>query len=104
MNQFNSSILLASSRIDVSQDDCKKIMSGDRPFNYFQEQQNGISTQNNFSANSTQASQQNTQQTNAKMTTEQYAKYLQYLEDNNQAQNYVQDNIRHNPINGAHAL
>lgn len=56
-------------KLDVSQDDCKKIMSGDRPFNYFaQEQQNGLSTQNNLSPNSTQVSQQNTQQTNAKMT------------------------------------
>lgn len=91
-------------KLDVSQDDCKKIMSGDRPFNYFQEQQNGLSTQNNISSNSTLSSQQNTTQTVPKMTAEQYAKYLQYLENNNQAQNYVQDNLQHNPINGAHAL
>jgi len=91
-------------KLDVSQDDCKKIISGDRPFNYFQEQQNALSTQNNLSTNNTQASQQNTTQTVSKMTPEQYAKYLQYLENNNQAQNYVQDNLKHNPINGAHAL
>ncbi|WP_120430228.1 zonular occludens toxin domain-containing protein [Acinetobacter baylyi] len=71
-------------KLDVSQDDCKKIMSGDRPFNYFaQEQQNGLSTQNNLSANSTQVSQQNTQQTNAKMT-EPY-----------QANNQVQRGLEH---------
>ena len=73
---------------------------------YFEQQgeKNGISNQNNASTNNTLSSQQNTSQTVQKMTPEQYAKYLQYLENNNQAQNYVQDNLQHNPINGAHAL
>lgn len=44
-------------KLDVSQDDCKKIMSGDRPFNYFaQEQQNGLSTQNYSATNNPQPS------------------------------------------------
>lgn len=44
-------------KLDVSQDDCKKIMSGDRPFNYFaQEQQNGLSTQNYSATNNPQSS------------------------------------------------
>lgn len=43
-------------KLDVSQDDCKKIMSGDRPFNYFaQEQQNGLSTQNYSATNNPQS-------------------------------------------------
>ena len=34
-------------KLDVSQEDCKKIIAGDRPFNYFAPgQQNGLSTQN----------------------------------------------------------
>lgn len=93
-------------KLDVTEQDCKKIIAGDRPFNYFEQQgeKNGISNQNNASTNNTLSSQQNTSQTVQKMTPEQYAKYLQYLENNNQAQNYVQDNLQHNPINGAHAL
>lgn len=45
-------------RLNVSQDDCKKIMSGDRPFNYFkeQQQQNGLSTQNYSATNNPQPS------------------------------------------------
>lgn len=44
-------------KLDVSQDDCKKIMSGDRPFNYFaQEPQNGLSTQNYSATNNPQSS------------------------------------------------
>lgn len=43
-------------RLNVSQEDCKKIMSGDRPFNYFQEQQNGLSTQNYSATNNAQSS------------------------------------------------
>ena len=44
-------------RLNVSQDDCKKIMSGDRPFNYFKEQQqNGLSTQNYSATNNPQPS------------------------------------------------
>lgn len=44
-------------KLDVSQDDCRKIMSGDRPFNYFaQEQQNGLSTQNYSATNNPQSS------------------------------------------------
>ncbi|WEH87861.1 hypothetical protein PX669_00145 (plasmid) [Acinetobacter soli] len=84
-------------KLDVSQDDCKKIISGDRPFNYFSEQQNQqFQTQQNPNIQQ--------QQTTKTMSPTEYAKYLQYLEEQNQSQNYVQDNLRHNPINGAHAL
>lgn len=91
---------------DVNQNDCKRLIEdGDRPFNYFaQGQQNALNNSSNTTPNNQISGQQNTTQTVQKMTPEQYAKYLQYLEDNNQAQNYVQDNLRHNPINGAHAL
>lgn len=91
---------------DVNQNDCKRLIEdGDRPFNYFaQGQQNGLNNSSNTTTNNQISGQQNTTQTLHKMTPEQYAKYLQYLEDNNQAQNYVQDNLQHNPINGAHAL
>lgn len=91
---------------DVSQEDCKRLIEdGDRPFNYFaQGQNNAYNNQSNTTTNNQISAQQNTTQTVQKMTPEQYAKYLQYLENNNQAQNYVQDNLQHNPINGAHAL
>ena len=60
-------------KLDVSQDDCKKIMSGDRPFNYFaQEQQNGLSTQN-YSATNNSHPSTSTSQTDK----EQLAKWKQ---------------------------
>lgn len=93
-------------KIEVKQSDCKNLIEhNDRPYNYFaQDQNNGFNTQANNTTNNQISSQQNTAQTVSKMTPEQYAKYLQYLEQQNQSQNYVQDNLRHNPINGAHAL
>jgi len=63
---------------DVSQDDCRRVIEdGDRPFNYFQQPQ--------------QVQQQQTQAApvNNQMTAEQYYKYLQYLEQTQQAQNTV---------------
>ncbi len=85
-------------KLEVTQQDCKKIIAGDRPFNYFEQkgQQNGLSNQNSSPTNNTLSSQQNTSQTVQKMTPEQYAKYLQYLENNNQAQNYIQSGLEHN--------
>lgn len=85
-------------KLDVSQEDCKKIIAGDRPFNYFSQQQQNQQFQTQQNTNIQQ------QQTTKTMSPTEYAKYLQYLEEQNQSQNYVQDNLRHNPINGAHAL
>ncbi|WP_151780155.1 zonular occludens toxin domain-containing protein [Acinetobacter bereziniae] len=61
-------------RLKVSANDCKNLIDkGDRPYNYFAEQKS-----NNL-GNSTLGSQ--TQVTNTeKMSPEQYAKYIQYLE------------------------
>ncbi|MAK30802.1 zonular occludens toxin domain-containing protein [Acinetobacter sp.] len=88
-------------KLDVSQDDCKKIIAGDRPFNYFvQGQQNAFDNQANTTANttanSTVSGQQNTSQPVPKMTAEQYAKYIQYLEDQNLAANSVQHGLERN--------
>lgn len=92
-------------RLQVSQTDCKKIMSGDRPFNYFaqQGQQNGLSNQNSNTASSSLYSQQNTTKDNAKMTAQEYELYLSYLHDQQQANNYVQPTLQNN-ITGANAL
>ncbi len=92
-------------RLNVSQADCKKIMSGDRPFNYFtqQGQQNGLSNQNSTTSGSSLYSQQNTTQDNAKMTAQEYELYLGYLREQQQANNYVQPQLQNN-ITGANAL
>lgn len=85
-------------KLDVSESDCKKLMAGDRPFNYFAEKKDTLTPTTSTTNLSTQ------QQTQNKMTPDEYARYLQYLDDKNQSHNYVQDNLKHNPINGAHAL
>lgn len=92
-------------RLKVSQSDCKKIMSGDRPFNYFaqQGQQNGLSNQNSNSASSSLYSQQNITKDNVKMTAQEYELYLSYLHDQQQANNYVEPRFQNN-ITGANAL
>lgn len=91
---------------DVSQDDCRRLIEdGDRPFNYFANNgySYGQSNQNTTATSNSISGQQNTSQAVSKMTPEQYYKYLQYLEDNNQAQNYVQDGLQQNNRQ-AHAL
>lgn len=67
----------------VSKEDCYRLANGDRPFDYFSEQQTAQNTM-----------QQPVQQLQ-KMTPDEYAKYLQYLNDNNQAnnQNYVSSSL-----------
>lgn len=67
----------------VSKEDCYRLANGDRPFDYFSEQQTAQNTM-----------QQPVQQPQ-KMTPDEYAKYLQYLNDNNQAnnQNYVSSSL-----------
>ena len=83
-------------KLDVSQADCKKIINGDRPFNYFAGQQNGLNNSSNITTNNQVSGQQNTTQAVPKMTAEQYARYIQYLEDQNQANNQVQRGLEHN--------
>ncbi|WP_149931319.1 zonular occludens toxin domain-containing protein [Acinetobacter soli] len=83
---------------DVNQNDCKRLIEdGDRPFNYFaQGQQNGLNNSSNITTNNQVSGQQNTTQAVPKMTAEQYARYIQYLEDQNQANNQVQRGLEHN--------
>jgi len=65
---------------DVSQDDCRRVIEdGDRPFNYFQQPQQQV----------VQQQPANTSTVAPKMTPEQYYKYLQYMEETQQAQNTV---------------
>ncbi|MGG2098503.1 zonular occludens toxin domain-containing protein [Acinetobacter haemolyticus] len=74
-------------RLNVSQDDCKKLIeNGDRPFNYFVDQNNrngSMIADNNRGFVSMGQDQQQ------KMTPDQYARYLQYLADTNTANNVV---------------
>lgn len=96
-------------KLNVTEHDCKRIIDeGDRPFNYFaQGQQNGISTQNDNTSGGSLYSQQNTTQNLSPMTADQYARYLQYLDDQRQSQqanNYVQPNLQSKIISGANAL
>lgn len=67
-------------KLKVSQSDCKKIMAGDRPFNYFKQNQNqgasnGLSVQNNNSTTGQQVTQQTTTQN--QMSAEDLAKFQQ---------------------------
>lgn len=74
-------------KLNVSSSDCQRLIEqGDRPFNYFAQQQNTMTVSNNAAP---------AQQREQKMTAEQYAKYLQYLEDKNMAnnQNYVSSSL-----------
>ncbi|WP_151721266.1 zonular occludens toxin domain-containing protein [Acinetobacter ursingii] len=90
---------------EVSQEDCRRLIeNGDRPFNYFAHGQNDVSNQYGNSTNNQVYGQQNTSQAVSKMTPEQYYKYLQYLEQSNQANNLVQDNLQRSHITGANAL
>lgn len=87
-------------RLDVSSADCKKLIeNNDRPFNYFKGNQNELATQNGL----TQVDQQNNQQV-PQMTAQQYAKYLQYLESTQMANNQVQPHLQARSITGANAL
>ena len=96
-------------KLDVSQADCERLINNnDRPFNYFQqEQQNGLLGKNGVTPDRQVSGQQDTTQTVSKMTPEQYAKYLQYLDDlrqSEQANNYVQSNLQRNHIIASNAL
>ncbi|KXZ67581.1 Zonular occludens toxin (Zot) [Acinetobacter venetianus] len=89
-------------KLNVSESDCKKLIeSGDRPFNYFASEPN-----NNFQQPNSLQQTQPIQQEN-KMTPEQYIKYLEYLDQTNQANNVVIETqtlkYAHN-VNGANAL
>ncbi|MFW1838160.1 zonular occludens toxin domain-containing protein [Acinetobacter gyllenbergii] len=81
-------------KLNVSEADCKKLIDqGDRPFNYFAQQENSM--------------QANNVQREQKMTPDQYAKYLQYIDDQNQASNVVLETqtLRNTQnITGANAL
>ncbi|MCH7333806.1 zonular occludens toxin domain-containing protein [Acinetobacter modestus] len=75
-------------RLNVSSSDCRKLIDqGERPFNYFQQQQQrSISTSNN----SVEMKEQE-----KKLTPEQFAKYQQYFSESNLAnnQNYVSSSL-----------
>lgn len=84
-------------KLDVSQADCERLIkNNDRPFNYFSGQQNGLLAKDGTASDRQVLGQQDTSKTVSKMTPEQYAKYLQYLEQNNQANNVVQDGLQRN--------
>ncbi|MDH2021025.1 zonular occludens toxin domain-containing protein [Acinetobacter ursingii] len=96
-------------KLDVSQADCERLIkNNDRPFNYFaQGQQNGLLAKDGITPDRQVSGKQDTSQTVSKMTPEQYTKYLQYLDDNRQAQqanNYVQPNLQRNDITGSNSL
>ncbi|WP_065344249.1 zonular occludens toxin domain-containing protein [Acinetobacter gyllenbergii] len=85
---------------DVSQSDCQNYMRGNRPFDYSKQPTNMNSNIHN--GNYVAASVQQ----DKPMTPEQYAKYLQYLDDKNQAKNsvYESQTLTSQPINGANSL
>lgn len=73
-------------KLNVSQDDCKKLIeNGERPYNYFHvEKEIKQTNQDNQNIDI------NPQNKN-KMTADQYVKYLEYLEQTNQADNTIQE-------------
>ncbi|MDH2104284.1 zonular occludens toxin domain-containing protein [Acinetobacter ursingii] len=96
-------------KLNVTEHDCKRLIDqGDRPFNYFAKENNNaqpVSTNNQ--GDFTYSNQQYNSQNNSKMTPDQYARYLQYLDDqrtSQQAKNYVQPSLQRNQISGANAL
>lgn len=85
-------------KLDVSANDCRKLIEqGDRPFNYFAQnnQQQGQFGEMSKPVESTKQTSQ------PKMTAEQYAKYLQYID--NTANNQVQDHLQARVVNGANS-
>lgn len=65
-------------KLKVSQSDCKKIIAGDRPFNYFAEQKQApVTTVQNQQPQIQQNQQSQQTQLSVSMTTEQLAKYEQ---------------------------
>ncbi|MCU4496797.1 zonular occludens toxin domain-containing protein [Acinetobacter ursingii] len=95
-------------KLNVDQYDCERLIKeNDRPFNYFAGQQNGLLAQDGTPSDRQISGQQDTTQTVSKMTPQQYAKYLQYLDEDRQAQqanNYIQPNLQRSSVNGANAL
>lgn len=77
---------------DVSQDDCKKLMNGDRPFNYFASNPEQQTLQNQ---------QLNTQPNKPNLTQEEYFKYMQYIESKNMQNNNVDSRLQATVTNGA---
>lgn len=72
---------------------CKRLIEdADRPFNYYAEK-----------ATEQAKTELAAKTEDKKMTPDQYAKYLQYLESQ-QSNNYVQSHLDHNPINGSNSL
>lgn len=87
---------------DVDPNVCKRLINdNDRPYNYFQEK-NNVVNQNYNSQNNTRSNQQDIQQ--VQMTREQQAKYYEYLENQNMAQNHTQENLQARTVNGANSL
>ncbi|EXB78560.1 zonular occludens toxin domain-containing protein [Acinetobacter sp. 272263] len=76
-------------RLDVSTDDCKRLIDdGDRPFNYFSNTSANAVSANNIN-NVQNVSNDQAVYSQHRMTPEQYYKYLQYLEQTQQANNVV---------------
>lgn len=73
----------------MSQEDKQRIMDGDRPFNYFAQNKNTIQNGVSAQATNTSLNQVTAMQQQDKMTPEQYYKYIQYLDDTNQANNVI---------------
>lgn len=64
-------------KLDVSESDCKKVMAGDRPFNYFQGENYAANHQSNYKDDSAIRNQQNSTQALSALTPEQQAKMEQ---------------------------
>jgi len=88
-----------ATKIDMSQSDCKRYMSGDRPFDYFTLQQD----QQRLQAQSQQTVMPRSGFQDAKDFD---SKYRQFVQEQNQANNVVYEtrSLTSRPINGANAL
>lgn len=84
---------------DVNPSACKRLIDdGDRPYNYFKENNNAMVAQNNSPQNNQQATQQ------VSMTPQQYAKYEQYLQSQQVQNNNVDPRLNAKVTNGANDL
>ncbi len=93
---------------DINPETCKRVIdNAERPYNYFAQKKvdnyapsYNTNPQGNFAGNSQPYNSQN----NSKMTPQEYEIYLNYLRDQQQANNYVQPNLQSQVIAGANAL
>lgn len=86
---------------DVNPSACKRLIDdGDRPYDYFKENNNAMVSQNYNPQTNQQVVEQNIQQ--IPMTREQLAKYQQYIDDTQK--NQIDSHLQSRTVNGANAL